>query len=108
MFRMPINFVLMLIRGEENPEQFLIKGKHLLVCLLEDLALVELAALLVGATPREVVGHQFLGLFRVRVELFPVVRLVINLPIGAQLQSQQTTISPIPSQRLFGNQTVLL
>lgn len=47
--------------------------------LLEDLALVELAALAVHAAPREVVLDQLLGLGAGGVQFLPVVRLVVDL-----------------------------
>lgn len=55
---------------------------------LEDLALVELAALVVPAGPREVVVDQLLGLLAGGVQLLPVVRLVVYLPVGREREGQ--------------------
>ena len=55
---------------------------------LEDLALVELPSLEVGAFPLEVLLYQFFGLVRLGVELLPVIRVVIDLPIGTQLEGE--------------------
>jgi len=56
--------------------------------LLEDLALVELAAILIGTGPGEVLGDQLLGLLALGIELLPVVDLVVDLPVWRQGEGQ--------------------
>lgn len=65
---------------------------------LEDLALVELAALLVRTAPREVVVHQLLGVGAGGVQLAPVVGLVVDLPVGRQREGQLLA-APHPDAR---------
>lgn len=65
---------------------------------LEDLALVEGAAALVLAGPREVLLNQLLGVSGGRVELAPFIRLVVDLPVGRQLKGQ-VVATPHPYAR---------
>ena len=66
-----------------------------IVDLLEDLALVELAAVLVLALPIEILVDHGLGLLGVGVELLPVVGGVVDLPVVAELEGQ-VVASPDP------------
>lgn len=68
---------------------------------LEDLALVEGAAALICAGPREVLLHKLLGLRGGGVELAPVVRLVVDLPVGRQREGQ-VVATPHPHARDSG------
>ena len=53
---------------------------------LKDPSLLEFSATLVCASPGEVVRNHLLGRLGIRVQLFPVVKLVIDLPVLAQLR----------------------
>ena len=56
---------------------------------LEDLALIEgFAHVLEGPLPAEVLANQRLGLLAARIQLPPRVRLVVHLPVWAQLRRQ--------------------
>lgn len=75
----------------ENTKNSHSKGTDEALGLFEDLALVELATLLVGATPREVLLDQLLSGVVGRIQLLPVVHLVIDLPIWRQLEGKILT-----------------
>lgn len=48
---------------------------------LKDPSLLEFSAILVCASPGEVVRNHLLGRLGIRVRFFPVVELVIDLPV---------------------------
>jgi hypothetical protein len=73
-------------------KQSVIGKREVSIYLFKYLALVKLASGLILARPREVLLHELLGLIGCGVELLPVIRLVIHLPVGAQLKPSETRV----------------
>ena len=64
------------------------KKNELRVDLLEDLALVELSAVLVFALPIEILVDQGLGFLGGGVQLLPLVGGVVDLPVVGELKGE--------------------